>query len=77
MPLYVLCSSHLCRYLGQASDAPRQCPQCGAPFLTFCPSCGFPLIGNLGVNNPKCEMCHQDIRVALDVFALGHVSGGT
>ncbi len=71
MPPLAICSSRQCRYSLRLQDianglsvaTPEQCPRCGAPVITACPECHFPLLSN---RNPRgtCEVCRADIREA-------------
>ncbi len=71
MPPLAICSSPQCLYSLRLHDianglsvaTPKQCPRCGAPVITACPECRFPLLSN---RNPRgtCEVCQADIRVA-------------
>lgn len=85
MPFYALCSNYRCDYLDDFQNCEHRksageklrllCPKCGAPIITVCPSCFFPLIGSFGEHNRTCQMCSQDLRVSLTNLALGQVAG--
>ena len=72
MPLQAICSNADCYYRlelqdiknGTSNATPQNCPNCKSPTISICPSCLFPLLGNIDIKNPRCAVCRQDIRAA-------------
>lgn len=70
MPPFAICSSPLCEYRIKLQDTkagspvrtPATCPECQAPMISTCPSCGFLLLGLAPGRRPKCEVCPSDIK---------------
>lgn len=72
MPFSAICTNPRCHFQiklqdyesGRSIPTPRKCPQCREPVTSLCPHCGFILIEELDIENPRCALCGHDVRKA-------------
>lgn len=71
MSLWVICSSRVCEFrlklqnveTGNSIPTPPSCPRCNAFLMTYCPLCGFPILGCESTKD-RCSVCNCDMRQA-------------
>lgn len=70
MPPLVICSGLKCEFVlalqdrerGESTPTPRSCPVCSSEVITFCPECGFPILGSGEERQITCKVCRSDLR---------------
>jgi hypothetical protein len=70
MPTLAFCSRLQCDFVlplcdrerGGCTPTRRSGPVCDAEVMSFCPDCGFPILGSVQERQIECRVCHSDLK---------------